>query len=50
MLIRKARSLEELKAVARRLGYKQGWAFKMYHTRQNKVKTKSLTTDQLGWI
>ena len=50
MLIRKARSLEELKAVAKRLGYKQGWAFKMYHTRQNKVKTKSLTTDQLGWI
>ncbi len=50
MLIRKARSLEELKAVARRLGYKQGWAFKMYHTRQNKGKTRSITTDQLGWI
>jgi len=50
MLIRKARSLEELKAVAKRLGYKQGWAFKMYHTRQNKGKTRSITTDQLGWI
>jgi len=49
MLIRKARSLEELKAVAKRLGYKQGWAFKMYHTRQNK-KSRNLTTDQLGWI
>ena len=50
MLIRKARSLEELKAVAKRLGYKQGWAFKMYHTRKNKGKTRSITTDQLGWI
>ena len=50
MLIRKARSLEELKAVARRLGYKQGWAFKMYHTRQNKGKTKPISSDQLGWI
>ena len=53
MLIRKARSLEELKAVAKRLGYKEGWAFKMYHTRQNFKKTnyrKSITTDQLGWI
>ena len=50
MLIRKARSLEELKAVAKRLGYKQGWAFKMYHTRQNKGKTKPISSDQLGWI
>ena len=50
ILIRNAKSLAELQSVAKRLGYKRGWAFKMYHTRQNKGKTRSITTDQLGWI
>ena len=50
ILIRNAKSLAELQSVAKRLGYKRGWAFKMYHSRQNKGKTRSITTDQLGWI
>tara|TARA_R100000664_G_C2756202_1_gene144028 strand:- start:252 stop:1670 length:1419 start_codon:yes stop_codon:yes gene_type:complete len=50
ILIRNAKSLGELKAVARRLGYNVGWAFKMYHARRKTGKTRSITTDQLGWI
>ena len=50
ILIRNAKSLAELQSVAKRLGYKRGWAFKIYHSRQNKGKTRSITTDQLGWI
>ncbi len=50
ILIRNAKSLAELQSVAKRLGYKRGWAFKMYRTRQNKGKSRSITTDQLGWI
>jgi len=41
-LIGKARSLAELKAVARKLGYKEGWAYKIYQQRQEKHKSNML--------
>ena len=49
MLIRKARSLEELKTVAKILGYKEGWAYQMNSVRRYR-KNKNISADQLGWI
>ena len=49
LLVRKARSLEELKAVAKRLGYKEGWAYQMNSVRRYR-KNKNISADQLGWI
>jgi superfamily II DNA or RNA helicase len=49
LLIRKARSLEELKTVAKILGYKEGWAYQMNSVRRYR-KNKNISADQLGWI
>ena len=49
VLIRNARSLGELKAVAKRLGYKEGWAYQMNSVRRFR-KTRNISADQLGWI